>query len=71
MNDPRRWTASELARDVEQAKTEFRRRRLHEPLDVYSRFFRTFLEAAQGEGLAVIWSHRLEDLAAFIESSRD
>ena len=42
MNDPRRWTASELARDVEQAKAEFRRRRLHEPLDVYSRFFRTF-----------------------------
>ena len=42
MNDPRRWTASELTRDVEQAKAEFRRRRLHEPLDVYSRFFRTF-----------------------------
>ena len=40
MNDPRRWTASELTRDVEQAKAEFRRRRLHEPLDVYSRLFR-------------------------------
>lgn len=28
------------------------------------------LDAAQDEGLAIIWSHRLEDLAAFVESSR-
>ena len=42
MKEPRHWTASELARDVEKAKTGFRRQRLHEPLDVYSRFFQTF-----------------------------
>ena len=29
------------------------------------------LEAAQDEGLALIWSHRLDDLAAFVESTRE
>ena len=28
------------------------------------------LETAQAEGLALIWSHRLRDLADFIESTR-
>lgn len=29
------------------------------------------LETAQAEGLALIWSHRLDDLTEFIEASRD
>ncbi len=28
------------------------------------------LDAAQDEGLAIVWSHRLEDLATFVKSSR-
>lgn len=28
------------------------------------------LDTAQAEGLAIIWSHRLQDLAVFIESGR-
>ena len=125
MNDPRRWTASELTRDVEQARAEFCGEsrlgntradlvvRLHDgrampieckasnsavnsfkrinheaagkarswihdfgqrqtvPAAVISGVFNAAnLEAAQDEGLALIWSHRIEDLAAFIESSR-
>ena len=62
MNEPRHWTASELARDVERAKTEFRRQRLHEPLDVYSRFFRTF---------APIFADIIDRLPALIENPCD
>ena len=28
------------------------------------------IETAQAEGLTIIWSHRLEDLTGFIESTR-
>ena len=29
------------------------------------------LETAQGEGLAIVWSHRLADLTEFIEETRN
>lgn len=62
MNEPRHWTASELARDVEEAKTGFRRQRLHEPLDVYSRFFRMF---------APIFADVIDRLPALLENPCD
>ena len=42
MNDPRNWTFDELTGDAARARESFRRRRLDEPLELYSRFFETF-----------------------------
>lgn len=42
MVEPKQWTLAELTRDAEAAKTLFRRRRLDEPLQLYSAFFDTF-----------------------------
>lgn len=42
MAEPKHWTLAELTRDAEAAKTLFRRRRLDEPLQLYSAFFETF-----------------------------
>ena len=42
MTEPRIWTAAELASDAETAKAAFRKRRLREPLALYSRFFKSF-----------------------------
>ena len=42
MTEPRRWSAAELERDAEQAEAVFREERLREPLELYSRFFKTF-----------------------------
>lgn len=42
------------------------------PVAVISGVFNpTNLETAQTEGLALIWSHRLDDLAEFIEVTRN
>ena len=45
MADPPIWTAAELASDAERAKAVFRARRLREPLELYSRFFKLFVPA--------------------------
>lgn len=42
MRSPRNWTTAELAQDAEQAVAVFRRRRLQEPLELYSQFFESF-----------------------------
>lgn len=42
MVEPKQWTLAELTKDAEAAKTLFRRRRLDEPLQLYSAFFETF-----------------------------
>ena len=42
MNEPRNWTSAELATHAAEARALFRRQRLDEPLELYSRFFETF-----------------------------
>ena len=42
MNEPRNWTLAELTRDATEAREIFRRQRLDEPLELYSRFFEAF-----------------------------
>ena len=42
MSDPRNWTFDELTGDAARARESFRRQRLDEPLQLYSRFFETF-----------------------------
>ena len=48
MSEPPIWTAAELASDAEQAKAAFRKRRLREPLELYSRFFKLFAPIVAG-----------------------
>ena len=48
MSEPPIWTAAELASDAEQAKAAFRKRRLREPLELYSRFFESFVPIVAG-----------------------
>lgn len=43
MNSTPRWSSEELQRDAREAKAIFRRERLDEPLEQYSKFFRTFV----------------------------
>lgn len=43
MSEPEIWTLEELTADAETAKALFRRRRLDEPLELYSRFFDEFV----------------------------
>lgn len=45
MAKPPIWTAAELASDAERAKAAFRARRLREPLELYSQFFKLFAPA--------------------------
>ena len=42
MNEPGNWTPAELAHDATEARETFRRQRLDEPLELYSRFFEAF-----------------------------
>jgi hypothetical protein len=42
MQQPRQWTADELSADATAAAAAFRRQRLDEPLELYSRFFEAF-----------------------------
>lgn len=42
MNAPRKWTRAQIENDVEMAKALFRRRRLDEPLALYTRFYNEF-----------------------------
>ena len=43
MKEPKSWTQAELAADAAQAREIFRRRRMEEPLELYTRFFETFV----------------------------
>ncbi|MCY3731710.1 MAG: XamI family restriction endonuclease [Rhodospirillaceae bacterium] len=42
MNEPRRWTLAELTDDAREARELFRRKRMEEPLELYTRFFEAF-----------------------------
>ena len=42
MAEPRAWPLAELTEDAETATDRFRRSRLNEPLEQYTRFFETF-----------------------------
>jgi len=58
MNSTPRWSSEELQRDAREAKAIFRRERLDEPLEQYSKFFRAFVPVFE----ALI--ERLGDIAA-------
>ncbi len=62
MNEPRNWTFDELTGDAARARESFRRRRLDEPLELYSRFFETF---------APVFSAIIDRLSSLVDEPLD